>query len=61
MSRIYATREDSGKKVLVELVCDRCGDKIKPNQNIQESGWTKHGYMDGGGNIFESERCEGCS
>lgn len=61
MSRIYATREDNGKKILVELVCDKCSDTIKPNPDIAQSGWTRHGQKDHAGNIFEYEYCAKCS
>lgn len=42
--RIYATREDNGKPVLVALRCDKCGKKIKPSSLISKSGWSKSGW-----------------
>jgi len=42
MGRIYATREDTGERVLLELECDGCGATIKPHPEISSSGWVKH-------------------
>jgi hypothetical protein len=47
MSRIYATREDTGEKFLLALKCDRCGAEIKPNPDISQSGWMKRGWDNG--------------
>jgi predicted RNA-binding Zn-ribbon protein involved in translation (DUF1610 family) len=46
MACIYATREDTSKCILIEIQCDKCGRTIKPNPNISESGWVKHGSID---------------
>jgi hypothetical protein len=43
MSRVYATEEDSGARVLVRLECDAamCDAKIRPHPEIAQSGWVK--------------------
>lgn len=45
MSRVYATREDDGRRVLVEIACDHpgCPATVRPHADIAKSGWTKRG------------------
>lgn len=61
MSRVYATRDDTGERVLVEIQCDRseCRAAIKPNQDIAASGWTKRGERVGAsvGDSIEWDFC----
>jgi hypothetical protein len=45
----YAIREDTGKRVLVDIECDGCGAIIKPNPEIGKSGWRVCGYDKGAG------------
>ena len=49
MARIYAVREDNGKRILLALTCDEdgCTAEIKPNPEISRSGWTKTGLTTG--------------
>lgn len=58
MGRIYAVREDDGKRVLVEISCDLCGKTIKPNPDIAQSGWLKYGCM--GSEEFDRYLCPDC-
>lgn len=46
---VYATREDDGARVLVEIQCDApgCAAKIKPRPDIAQSGWMRYGQDDG--------------
>ena len=48
--RIYSELPD-GKKFLYSIRCDggNCGEEIKPNPNISESGWMKCGTDHGPG------------
>ena len=61
MSRIYAIMEDYRQKLLVELQCDYCGNKIRPNHDIKESGWEKHGSTGPGNTSSELDSCPDCS
>jgi len=63
MSRIYAIREDTGKKVLVALQYDKCSKKIKPNPDIEYSGWTRRGtyVFNDPGKCTEYDYCDECS
>lgn len=62
VSRIYATREDDGKRVLVAICCNGCGVEIKPHAEIASSGWTKRGNDRGPGtDKFEGDFCPRCS
>ncbi len=54
--KVYATT-DAGDRVLVKIVCDDCGAEMRPNPDIANSGWVKHGWSDGGQN-YESHHCE---
>lgn len=45
--KIYAVREDDKKRILVEIQCDSCGTRIKPNPQIPQSGWIKKGMHHG--------------
>lgn len=62
MSKVYAVREDNQQKVLVEIVCDRCDNTVKPYSDISTSGWTKSGRDNGpGSDKFETDLCPLCS
>ena len=56
MSREYETR-----KVLVWIVCDRCGAKIASSSTIAESGWVTHGQHGPGDQRFEWDYCPHCA
>jgi hypothetical protein len=61
MSRVYAIREDDQKRILVEISCDSCSAKIKPNPNIANSGWIKNGTDRGlGTGELEWHYCPNC-
>lgn len=61
MSRVYAVREDTGKRFLLHLECDGCDATIKPHPEISESGWMKTGAVDGcGTKLWESDWCPRC-
>jgi ribosomal protein L44E len=47
MSRVYAVREDDGKRILVALECDRCDKTIAPHPDISMSGWVYVGQDNG--------------
>lgn len=61
MGRIYATREDDGKRFLCAIKCDLCGEEIKPYSQINSSGWQLMG-TDRGTNSdkLESYYCPQC-
>lgn len=65
MSRVYATREDTGKRFLVELECDGngCAAAIKPSPDIARSGWAKRGFRWGQsqGEWTEFHYCPSCA
>lgn len=61
MARVYAVREDNGKRVLVEIVCDECKATIKPHPDIENSGWVKHGGTAADGFEFEFDYCPRCA
>ena len=59
--RIYAKRDDNGKKILVEIQCDGCSATIKPNPTIQDSGWTKEGWQEKSGESYHTnDYCPSC-
>ena len=59
--RVYAVREDNGKRVLIEIQCDGCGAVIKPNPDISDSGWSKTGYQDNFGESWaRNDWCPAC-
>ncbi len=61
MSRIYAIREDDQKRILIEISCDSCNAKIKPNPHISSSGWTINGTDRGiGTDKLEWHYCPNC-
>ncbi len=60
MSRVYAVREDTGKRFLLEIECDHsgCSETIKPHSEITSSGWMKAGFDDPEqGGCFEYDFC----
>jgi len=67
MGRIYAKREDDGRRILVEITCDTagCDASIKPNSEIAKSGWCKRGQMFesdmGVKDAYEWHHCPPCS
>ena len=62
MGKIYATREDDGKRILIELQCDACASKIKPNPNINKSDWSVVGSNNGPGtDEIIKYYCDRCS
>jgi hypothetical protein len=62
---IYARHEDACEQntaTMVKIVCDNCGANIKPNHDIHNSGWTKHGCDNGPGtDKLEYHYCHDCS
>ena len=60
MSRVYAVREDDGKRVLVEIRCDGC-QAVRPRRaDVPDSGWVKHEYMLKGVYQYERNFCPQC-
>lgn len=60
--RIYAVREDDKKRILVEIQCDSCDARIKPNPLISQSGWIKKGMYHGhGADQLEWHYCPSCA
>lgn len=60
--RVYAQREDDGRRALVAIKCDDCGIEIKPSQDIATSGWIKYGWDNGiGTDKSEYEYCPKCA
>ncbi len=60
--RIYAVREDDKKRILVEIQCDSCDARIKPNPQIAQSGWIKKGmYRGPGTDQLEWHYCPSCA
>lgn len=59
MSRIYARDPETGKNVLLRLVCSICDASIKPSPDIAHSGWVTYGeyYGPGDDRNWESEYC----
>ena len=58
MSRIYAVREDTGRRVLVEVTCDWCMARHAPGPAFVASGWIKAGIYRGiGGDHSEADFC----
>lgn len=53
--RVYATRDDNQKRVLVAIKCDKCDAEIKPNPDISNSGWTTQGVYYGPGDDRNSQ------
>lgn len=47
--RIYEIEKDTGRKKLIQIECDfiGCTESIKPNPDIEYSGWTKNGQYNG--------------
>jgi len=45
MARVYAREEDSDRRFIVRIECDKigCSSVIKPGPQIASSGWTKRG------------------
>lgn len=61
MSLVYAVREDTGKRGLVEIVCDGCSATVKPHPDIARSGWVKQGSDHGPGtDKLEWHYCPDC-
>jgi hypothetical protein len=54
MSRVYATREDTRERVLVEIKCDWCSSTLRPGPHVTESGWVRGGWT---GSSTEYEAC----
>lgn len=42
MGLVYAIREDTGKRFVVEIRCDRCDATVSPKS--VETGWVKQGW-----------------
>jgi hypothetical protein len=63
MSRVYAIREDTSERILIEIVCDTCGTTLKPK--TAESGWIKRGFgtPDWGGPTYYvvTDYCPDCA
>jgi hypothetical protein len=60
--RIYAVREDTKEKVLVEIKCDYCDATIKPHPSIRDSGWIAGGYyVSATGERGEWDSCPICA
>ena len=53
--RVYAKREDTGRRILVAIACDVCDEEIKPSTGIRDSGWTKQGVYYGPGDYRNIE------
>lgn len=61
MGREYAVSELDGSRILINIVCDRCGAKIKPHPDISKSGWMVHGQDRGPGTEkVEVTYCDQC-
>jgi hypothetical protein len=55
---VYAVREDTGRRVLVEIQCDRCDAKTEPGD---VDGWTSYGQDRGPGTEkLQWETCPNC-
>ncbi len=50
MSRVYATREDTGERIFLHLTCDGpgCDAILKPSPDVAASGWVSKGYRPAG-------------
>ena len=59
--RIYATREDNGKKFLAALQCDGCAAEIKPHPEIAKSGWRKEFHRTSHGPTLTYDWCPECA
>jgi hypothetical protein len=46
---VYGINEVTGERVLLYIECDFCDAKIKPHQEINQSGWQKRGTYYGPG------------
>lgn len=51
--------EHSGKRFLRFIECDHgdCDARIAPHPDIANSGWTKRGWRDTDGTLYENNYC----
>lgn len=63
MSHVYGMNEVTGERVLLYIECDFCTATIKPNPQINESGWEKRGTYHGPGDDrnIEVHLCPRCA
>lgn len=59
MGRVYGTT-DTGERVLVWIVCDTCGAKMRPGPHVVGSGWMDHGTIEGS-EVIRTTDCADCA
>lgn len=49
MARIYATEDNTGRRILVRITCDYIGCERSVRPTSSKTGWEKHGWDYGPG------------